>query len=140
MAFLTRSLDNHVLTLTMSSPDTRNALTGPEQFDDIVQVCQEINDNMAIRAVVLTGEGSAFCAGGNVKDARSHGMFSGDPMDQAEASPERYSANPRAIYSLNVPIIAAVNGPAVGQAVTQRLCAIFVSPARRLCLPRALPN
>ena len=51
MAFLTRSLDNHVLTLTMSSPETRNALTGAEQFDDIVQVCQEINDNMWIRAV-----------------------------------------------------------------------------------------
>ena len=78
MAFLTRSLDNHVLTLTMSSPDTRNALTGPEQFDDIVQVCQEINDNMSIRAVVLTGEGTAFCAGGNVKDMRDRtGMFAG---------------------------------------------------------------
>ena len=70
MAFLDRSLTNHVLTLTMTSPETRNALTGPEQFDDIVDVCREINDNMAIRAVVLTGEGSAFCAGGNVKDMR----------------------------------------------------------------------
>jgi enoyl-CoA hydratase/carnithine racemase len=115
MAFLTRSLDDHVLTLTMSSPDTRNALTGPEQFDDIVQVCQEINDNMAIRAVVLTGEGSAFCAGGNVKDMRERtGMFSGDPMDQAEAYRKGIQRIPRAIYSLNVPIIAAVNGPAVG--------------------------
>jgi enoyl-CoA hydratase/carnithine racemase len=115
MAFLTRSLDNHVLTLTMSSPDTRNALTGPEQFDDIVQVCQEINDNMAVRAVVLTGEGSAFCAGGNVKDMRDRtGMFSGDPMDQAEAYRKGIQRIPRAIYSLNVPIIAAVNGPAVG--------------------------
>ena len=86
MAFLTRSVDNHVLTLTMSSPETRNALTGAEQFNDIVEVCQEINDNMSIRAVVLTGEGTAFCAGGNVKDMRDRtGMFAGDPMDQAEA-------------------------------------------------------
>mgnify|MGYP000391303877 CR=1 FL=1 len=84
MAFLTRSLDNHVLTLTMSSPDTRNALTGPEQFDDIVQVCQEINDNMAIRAVVLTGEGSAFCAGGNVKDMRDRTTGSQNCPDPAE--------------------------------------------------------
>jgi enoyl-CoA hydratase/carnithine racemase len=101
MAFLTRSLENHVLTLTMSSPDTRNALTGPEQFDDIVQVCQEINDNMAIRAVVLTGEGSAFCAGGNVKDMRERtGMFSGDPMDQAEGLSQGYSADsPRHLQS-----------------------------------------
>ena len=115
MAFLDRSLTNHVLTLTMSSPETRNALTGPEQFDDSVDVCREINDNMAIRAVVLTGEGSAFCAGGNVKDMRDRtGMFSGDPMDQADAYRKGIQRIPRAIYSLNVPIIAAVNGPAVG--------------------------
>ena len=115
MAFLTRFLENHVLTLTMSSPETRNALTGAEQFDDIVEVCQEINDNMSIRAVVLTGEGTAFCAGGNVKDMRDRtGMFAGDPMDQADAYRKGIQRIPRAIYSLNVPIIAAVNGPAVG--------------------------
>ena len=60
MTFLTRNLSNHVLTLTMSSPDTRNALTGPDQFEDFERTCDEINDNKAIRAVVLTGEGSAF--------------------------------------------------------------------------------
>ena len=76
MSFLRRELQDHVLTLTMSSPDTRNALTGAEQFDDFVQVCAEVNDDMSIRAVVLTGEGSAFCAGGNVKDMRDRaGMF-----------------------------------------------------------------
>jgi enoyl-CoA hydratase/carnithine racemase len=42
------------------------------------------------------------------------GMFSGDPMDQAEAHRKGIQRIPRAIYSLNVPIIAAVNGPAVG--------------------------
>lgn len=70
MSFLQREQRDHVLTLTMSSPETRNALTGAEQFDDFVQVCSEINDDMSIRAVVLTGAGSAFCAGGNVKDMR----------------------------------------------------------------------
>ena len=115
MAFLRREFSDHVLTLTMSSPDTRNALTGAEQFDDFVQTCAEINDDMSIRAVVLTGEGSAFCAGGNVKDMRDRaGMFSGDPFDQAGAYRMGIQRIPRAIQSLNVPIIAAVNGPAVG--------------------------
>ena len=136
MAFLDRSLTNHVLTLTMSSPETRNALTGPEQFDDIVDVCKEINDNMAIRAVVLTGEGSAFCAGGNVKDMRDRtGMFSGDPMDQADAYRKGIQRIPRAIYSLNVPIIAAVNGPAVGAgcdlATMCDICLLYTSPSPR---------
>ena len=115
MTFLTRNLSNHVLTLTMSSPDTRNALTGPEQFEDFERTCNEINDNKAIRAVVLTGEGSAFCAGGNVKDMRDRtGLFSGDPYDQADSYRRGIQRIPRAIYALNVPIIAAVNGPAVG--------------------------
>jgi enoyl-CoA hydratase/carnithine racemase len=115
MSFLARDIEGHVMTLTMSSPDTRNALTGDEQFDDFEDACAFINDNVSIRAVVLTGEGSAFCAGGNVKDMRDRtGLFSGDPFDQADAYRKGIQRIPRAIYKLNVPIIAAVNGPAVG--------------------------
>ena len=115
MTFLTREMNEHVLTLTMSSPDTRNALTSDDQFEEFESICVEINDDKAIRAVVLTGDGSAFCAGGNVKDMRERkGLFSGDPFDQADAYRKGIQRIPRAIYSLNVPIIAAVNGPAVG--------------------------
>ncbi|MGI9328292.1 MAG: crotonase/enoyl-CoA hydratase family protein [Pseudomonadales bacterium] len=115
MSFLRQERHDHVLLLTMSSPDTRNALTGDEQFDDFEQVCSAVNADIGIRAVVLTGAGSAFCAGGNVKDMRDRkGLFSGDPADQAEAYRKGIQRIPRAIYALNVPIIAAVNGPAVG--------------------------
>ena len=115
MSFLNREQQDHVLVLTMSSPDTRNALTGPDQFEDFEATCAEINDDAAIRCVVLTGEGSAFCAGGNVKDMRDRqGLFAGDPFDQADAYRKGIQRIPRAIHSLNVPIIAAVNGPAVG--------------------------
>ncbi|MEM7098189.1 MAG: crotonase/enoyl-CoA hydratase family protein [Pseudomonadota bacterium] len=115
MSFLKREQDGHVLVLTMSSPETRNALTGEEQFGEIEAACIEINDDVSIRAVVLTGEGSAFCAGGNVKDMRDRtGLFAGDPFDQADAYRKGIQRIPRAIYGLNVPIIAAVNGPAVG--------------------------
>lgn len=115
MSFLSQQLEGHVLTLTMSSPETRNALTSAEQFDDFEQVCAAVNDDVAIRAVILTGAGSAFCAGGNVKDMRDRkGLFSGDPFDQADAYRKGIQRIPRAIYSLNVPVIAAVNGAAVG--------------------------
>ena len=115
MSFLQRERDGHVLILTMSSPDTRNALTGEDQFGDIEAACTEINDDISVRAVVLTGEGTAFCAGGNVKDMRDRtGLFAGDPFDQADAYRKGIQRIPRAIYGLNVPIIAAVNGPAVG--------------------------
>ena len=115
MTFLTRDKQGHVLLLTMSSPDTRNALTSDDQFADFEQTCADVNNDISIRAVVLTGEGSAFCAGGNVKDMRDRtGLFAGDPFDQADAYRKGIQRIPRAIYALNVPIIAAVNGPAVG--------------------------
>ena len=115
MTFLLKERHGQVLALTMNSPDTRNALTGDEQFDDFESTCTEINDDVGVRAVVLTGAGSAFCAGGNVKDMRDRtGLFSGDPFDQADAYRKGIQRIPRAIYALNVPIIAAVNGPAVG--------------------------
>jgi len=115
LSFLKSERHGHVLVLTMSSPETRNALTGDEQFDDFEQTCSAVNDDMSVRAVVLTGEGSAFCAGGNVKDMRDRtGLFSGDPFDQADAYRRGIQRIPRAIYALNVPTIAAVNGPAVG--------------------------
>ena len=114
MSFLRRELQDHVLTLTMSSPDTRNALTGAEQFDDFVQICAEVNDDVSIRAV-LTGEGSAFVPVVMSKTcAIAQACSSGDPFDQAEAYRQGIQRIPRAIQSLNVPIIAAVNGPAVG--------------------------
>ena len=115
MSFLTRERDGHVLLLTMSSPETRNALTGPEQFEDIVAACAEVNADQDIRAVVLTGDGPAFCAGGNVKDMRDRkGLFAGDPFAQANSYRTGIQKIPRAITALDVPIIAAVNGPAVG--------------------------
>ncbi len=115
MSFLARERHDHVLLLTMSSPETRNALTGPDQFDDFERTCAEVNDDPSVRCVVLTGAGSAFCAGGNVKDMRDRkGLFAGDPFDQADAYRKGIQRIPRAIHALNVPVIAAVNGPAVG--------------------------
>jgi len=115
MSFLQSEQHGHVLVLTMSSPQTRNALTSDEQFEEFEHSCAAINDDMSIRAVVLTGEGTAFCAGGNVKDMRDRsGLFAGDPFDQADAYRRGIQRIPRAVYALNVPIIAAVNGPAVG--------------------------
>ena len=115
MTFLTRSINDHVLTLTMSSPDTRNALTGPDQFEDFEHTCDEINENKSIRAVVLTGEGLAFCAGGNVKDMRDRkGLSEGGPYQIRNNYKRDIHNIPLSLYNLEVPTIAAVNGAAVG--------------------------
>lgn len=115
MSFLKLERHSHVLLATMDNADTRNALTGPEQFGDIEAMCASVNADESVRCVVLTGDGSAFCAGGNVKDMRDRkGLFSGAPFAQANSYRDGIQRIPRAMASLDVPIIAAVNGPAVG--------------------------
>ena len=104
-----------VMTVTMNRPDQLNILGEPGDGDAFRKVFADMNEDRTIKCVIFTGAGRAFSAGGNVKDMRERtGMFSGDPMDQAEAYRKGIQRIPRAIYSLNVPIIAAVNGPAVG--------------------------
>jgi enoyl-CoA hydratase/carnithine racemase len=114
MAFLKMARDGAVLTLTMSQPETRNALTGNTAVDEFVQACEEIRRDRGVRVVILTGEGPVFSSGGNVKDMQR--FFQQPPA--ADAIREEYRNGiqrlPRALYHLDVPVIAAVNGPAVG--------------------------
>jgi len=104
-----------VVSLTMNRPEDRNALGDEEQFAAFEQAVAHINADHSLRAAILTGTGTAFCAGGNVKDMIGRkGMFGGDPMEVRR----RYRAGihriPLALDMLEVPLIAAVNGPAMG--------------------------
>lgn len=104
-----------VMTLTLNAPDTRNALSTPEQWQTLVDACKRIEHDDDVRAVVVTGAGSAFCAGGNIKDFRDRkGLAEGDPMQVRENYRRGIQQIPLALWQLDVPTIAAVNGPAVG--------------------------
>ena len=71
-------LDNRVATLTFQRDDVRNALTGTELIDDIVQTVAWANLNQDVSALIITGEGKAFSSGGNVKEMREkQGTFGG---------------------------------------------------------------
>jgi enoyl-CoA hydratase/carnithine racemase len=105
----------HIVTLTLNDPATRNALTGDPMFSAFEDAVKRVNGDLNVRAAILTGAGTAFCSGGNVADMRDKkGMFGGTPQ-QIEA---QYRAGiqriPKALFQLDVPIIAAVNGPAIG--------------------------
>lgn len=105
----------HVALLTLNRPGTRNALGGEAMFAAFEQQFERLNGDMRIRAAVLTGEGSAFCSGGNVAEMRDRsGMFGGSPEQIAANYRAGIQRIPRAFQKLQVPIIAAVNGAAIG--------------------------
>lgn len=103
------------MVLTMNRPQERNVLTDEAQFREFVDACDAINADRSVRAVILTGRGSAFCAGGNVKAMRDRtGMFAGSPLQLRANYRDGLQRIPLALYNLEVPTIAAVNGPAIG--------------------------
>ena len=111
--FLLVEKNGAIVTLTMNRPEERNPLTG--HFEEFVNACTHINADQSVKCVILTGAGSAFCAGGNVKDMRDKkGIASGTSRDIMDGYRNGIQRIPLAFYHLEVPSIAAVNGPAIG--------------------------
>ena len=101
--------------LAFDRDDVRNALTGTRILDDLLAVCAWINRSRAVSVLVLTGNGKAFSAGGNVKDMRNRsGGFHGPVQDVEHSYRHGIQRMPLAIFGLDIPVIAAVNGPAIG--------------------------
>ena len=106
---------DHVETWTLNLPEIRNPISAPEIVEALVAQVAAVNADPDVRAVVLTGAGSAFSAGGNVKDmVERSGMFGGSPYELRDGYRGGIQRIPRALYHCEVPVIAAVNGPAVG--------------------------
>jgi 2-(1,2-epoxy-1,2-dihydrophenyl)acetyl-CoA isomerase len=105
MAEVLTSREGAVLTVTLNRPEVYNALTAGlhAQLNDALAV--EAVDP-AVRAVVVTGAGKAFCAGQDLRE------FQESPRDIRERLEETYHPNVRAIRALEKPVIAAVNGAA----------------------------
>lgn len=112
--FLKITREGNIVILTMSQPETRNALTGNSATDEFVQACADIAKDSSIRAVVLTGEGPVFSSGGNVKDMKRYQTQQLSPEVIREEYRQGIQRIPKALYNLDVPVICAVNGPAIG--------------------------
>lgn len=109
------TLEEGVAILTFDRHDLRNALTGSHLIDDIVTTASWVNQEKAVSVLVITGAGSAFSAGGNILDmAERAGDFAGDVAECEERYRRGIQRIPLALQEVEVPIIAAVNGPAIG--------------------------
>lgn len=105
----------HIQVWTINLPGVGNAITGKDLITALENAVDDANRDTEVRAIVLTGEGKIFSAGGNVKEmADQTGMFGLSPLDQRHAYVDGVQRIPRALARLEVPLIAAVNGAAIG--------------------------
>lgn len=100
---------------TIDRPDERNAISETAHSEEIASFCAAMTRDLSVHAIVLTGAGDAFCAGGNIKHMRDRsGMFAGSAFTQRNAYRTGIQLIPAALYELEVPVVAAINGPAIG--------------------------
>jgi enoyl-CoA hydratase/carnithine racemase len=113
--FLVYEEEGGIVTLTMNRPEERNALSEEHQMLEFVEVCERLKRDTRVKVVILTGAGPAFSAGGNIKHMRDKKGFSaGSPIEIRDNYRNGIQQIPLALYELDVPTIAAVNGPAIG--------------------------
>lgn len=117
---------NRVMTITLNRPERKNALTR-DMYSAIADALAEADANNDIRAVVITGTGDAFTAGNDLGD------FTQKPPEGKQPV-HRFLEN---ISTAKTPILAAVNGVAVGVGLTMLLHCdlVFVSEDARLKAP-----
>jgi enoyl-CoA hydratase/carnithine racemase len=121
------SLDAGVATITLSRPQRLNALTF-DVYRELRETLDEAGEQDAIRAIVLTGEGRAFCSGGDVEDIIGE-LFSRDAKGLL-AFTRATGALVAAIRRVRKPVVAAVNGIAAGAgAVIALACDLRIAAA-----------
>lgn len=104
----------HIATITLDRPDARNAYSAA-MVASLVAALDAAEADDTIRAIVLTGEGKAFHAGGDLKAMReASGMFEGGPVALRRQYIDGIQRVPKRLAECDKPIVAAINGAAIG--------------------------
>ena len=108
------SIDDHVATITLDRPETLNAFTLP-MFDDLVDVLSRLDADDDVRVLIVTGAGRGFCSGRDISEGASTFDKTVGPAPSTLAGYRELAAKVTLrIFDMNKPIIAAINGPAIG--------------------------
>lgn len=114
--FLRYEQDGRVVTITMNRPDERNAIGSHADCEEFIAAVERANADPQVAAVILTGAGASFSAGGNLKNMRDRVGIGA--LDTPMATRNNYKRGiqriPRVLWELEIPTIAAINGHAIG--------------------------
>jgi 2-(1,2-epoxy-1,2-dihydrophenyl)acetyl-CoA isomerase len=139
-------IDGHVAVLSFNRPERRNALSS-SMYDGFGRALPQIERDPAVRVLLVTGEGGAFCAGGDVKGMHENNT-SGGADEAAPTSLEdrvawlrsRQALVSLALRQLPMPVIAALPGAAAGAGLSMALAADLRIAAERAVLVTAFAN
>ena len=108
------SLKSYILTIELNNPDQHNAITD-ELIDELCSVLDIANRTIDVRVAILGAVGKSFCAGGDIKGMKNQtGMFAGENEELRQRYLHGIQQIPRAIENFRKPIIARLNGAAIG--------------------------
>lgn len=129
----TLSLDGGIARFTHQRPERRNPMS-MELRQDYVAMLDRIEGDPAVKALVIAGSGGVFCAGGDLKSLKSRIERPDAPENSPEAARRRLLnllAWFNRLRNLDIPVIASVDGPAVGAGLSLALAADFVLASSR---------
>ena len=128
--FVIVDLDGGVALCTLNRPDALNAIS-MAMHHELEALFAQLGGDSEVRAIVLTGAGRAFCAGGDVKDMGTGGGYAENPGGIFDSGARQLSAN---LAAIEKPVIAAVNGVAVGLGATIALLCdiVFMADTARI--------
>jgi len=110
------SIQNHVQIITLNRPEKKNAFDS-QMIDEWVAALEDAEKNEDVHVIVVTGSGNAFCAGGDVGGMKQDQK----PLDNKNKLWKNIHRIPLALKKIDKPVIAAINGPAVGAGLDMAL-------------------
>lgn len=112
---LTETDEHGIVTMRLNDPATRNAISELPMIEAILGALERVDADPASRVIILTGVGKAFSSGGNIKKfGPGGGLQDHLPAETRRNYKRGIQRLPLAFEALEIPVIAAVNGPAIG--------------------------
>lgn len=112
MSAMICEISDHIATITLNRPERMNTISSA-MLDELTRTFVEVNENPDVRVVILTGSGRAFCAGLDLNEASAGQGIGGKDRRPPETIDLR-NTPPTVLFSMDKPVICALNGSAAG--------------------------